>query len=221
MVLQTRVHLLYFLILLCHWLLCEYLCVASYSWSFNVLCSIPMRIPMYGLNGKDCAWCAWCVWIHHYVCMHVRMQAIVHVSVQAIQWTCVHVCFKILLYWISTFIFTYFYATDFCTSIYVLCVFLQQSYEALLTPKSLCEPSTDPLILLSHSCQPLLGVNLSPEFVNLYFPHAGRGLLFFRWWQRHFDLQPARVAVERSNIVWNTHVRLQISLPARFLSLPH
>ena len=26
---------------------------------------------------------------------------------------------------------------------------------------------------------PLLGVNLSPEFVNLYFPYAGRGLLFF------------------------------------------
>ena len=30
-----------------------------------------------------------------------------------------------------------------------------------------------------HSCQPLLGVNLSPEFVNLYFPYAGWGLLFF------------------------------------------
>ena len=25
-----------------------------------------------------------------------------------------------------------------------------------------------------HSWQPLLGVNLSPEFVNLYFPYAGR-----------------------------------------------
>ena len=24
-----------------------------------------------------------------------------------------------------------------------------------------------------HSCQPLLGVNLSPEFVNLHFPYAG------------------------------------------------
>ena len=32
---------------------------------------------------------------------------------------------------------------------------------------------------LYHSCQPLLGVNLSPEFVNLYFPYAGQGLLFF------------------------------------------
>ena len=32
-----------------------------------------------------------------------------------------------------------------------------------------------------HSCQPLLGVNLSPEFVNLYLPYAGRGLLSFRW----------------------------------------
>ena len=32
---------------------------------------------------------------------------------------------------------------------------------------------------ISRSCQPLLGVNLSPEFVNLYFPYAGQGLLFF------------------------------------------
>ena len=30
-----------------------------------------------------------------------------------------------------------------------------------------------------HSCQPLLGVNLSLVFMNLYFPYAGRGLLFF------------------------------------------
>ena len=30
-----------------------------------------------------------------------------------------------------------------------------------------------------HSCQPILGVKLSPEFVNLYFPYAGQGLLFF------------------------------------------
>ena len=30
-----------------------------------------------------------------------------------------------------------------------------------------------------HSCQPLLGVNLSPEFVNLYFPYADQCLLFF------------------------------------------
>ena len=30
-----------------------------------------------------------------------------------------------------------------------------------------------------HSCQPLLGVNLSPEFVNLYFPYAGQVLSFF------------------------------------------
>ena len=52
-----------------------------------------------------------------------------------------------------------------------------------------------------HSCQPLLGVNLSPVFVNLYFPYAGQGLLFFHWWQKHFEFQPARVAVEgRSNV---------------------
>ena len=30
-----------------------------------------------------------------------------------------------------------------------------------------------------HSCPPLLGVNLSPEFVNLYFPYAGRIFCFF------------------------------------------
>ena len=29
-----------------------------------------------------------------------------------------------------------------------------------------------------HSCQPLLGVNLSPEFVNLYFPNADWSLFF-------------------------------------------
>ena len=54
----------------------------------------------------------------------------------------------------------------------------------------------------NHSCQPLLGVNLSPEFVNLYFPYAGQGLLFFRWWQWHFEFQLACVAMEgRSNVV--------------------
>ena len=47
-----------------------------------------------------------------------------------------------------------------------------------------------------HSCQPLLGANLSPEFVHLYFPYAGWGLLFFRWQQQHFEFQPALVAVE-------------------------
>ena len=30
-----------------------------------------------------------------------------------------------------------------------------------------------------HSCQHLLGVNLSPKFVNLYFPYAGRVFCFF------------------------------------------
>ena len=53
-----------------------------------------------------------------------------------------------------------------------------------------------------HSCQPLLGVNLSPVFVNLYFPDAGQGLLFFRWWQRHSEFQPVHVAVVgRSKVV--------------------
>ena len=31
----------------------------------------------------------------------------------------------------------------------------------------------------THSCQPVLGVNLGSEFVNLYFPNVGRGSLFF------------------------------------------
>ena len=53
-----------------------------------------------------------------------------------------------------------------------------------------------------NSCQPLLGVKLSPEFVNLYFPYAGWGLLFSIWYQQHFEFQSACVAVEgRSNVV--------------------
>ena len=74
-----------------------------------------------------------------------------------------------------------------------------------------------------HSCQPLLGlgVNLSPEFVNLYFPYAGRAFyfLFFYWWPRHVEFQPAHVAMEgRSNVVLNMHAWLQILLPTRFLA---
>ena len=73
-----------------------------------------------------------------------------------------------------------------------------------------------------HSCQPLLGINLTPEFVNLYFPYAGWDLLFFCWWQQHFELQVAHVAVEgKSHVVLNMHAWLQISLPTRFLSLLH
>ena len=34
-------------------------------------------------------------------------------------------------------------------------------------------------LCMCHSCQPLLWVNLSPEFVHLYFPYASWGLLFF------------------------------------------
>ena len=66
---------------------CANTCVASYSWSFNVLCSIPMRIPIY-----VCVMC-----LNTSLCI----RACAHVSVQAIQWMCVHVCFKILLYWRS------------------------------------------------------------------------------------------------------------------------
>ena len=75
---------------------------------------------------------------------------------------------------------------------------------------------------VQHSCQPLLRVNLSPEFVNLDFPYAGWGLLFFRWYQQHFEFQSACVAVKgRNNVVLNMHAQLQISLLMRFLSLLH
>ena len=72
-----------------------------------------------------------------------------------------------------------------------------------------------------HICQPHLGVNLSPEFVNLYFPYAGWGLLrVFFWWQWHFEFQPERVALEgRSNVMLNMYAWLQISLLMRILSL--
>ena len=64
------------------------------------------------------------------------------------------------------------------------------------------------------------GVNLSPEFINLYFLYTGWGLLFLCWWQQHFEFQPTCVAMEgRSNVVRNTHARLQISFPTKFLSL--
>ena len=70
-----------------------------------------------------------------------------------------------------------------------------------------------------HSYQPILRVNPSPEFVNLYFPYAGLGLLLFRWWQRRFEFQLARVAVKgKSSDVQNTHAQLKISLPTRFLA---
>ena len=45
---------------------------------------------------------------------------------------------------------------------------------------------------------------------------------FFRWYQRHFEFQSARVAVEgRNNVVLNMHAQLQISLLKRFPSLVH
>ena len=76
--------------------------------------------------------------------------------------------------------------------------------------------------LSMHSCQPLLGVNLSPEFVNLYFPYASQGLLLFCWWQQRFEFQLVHVAVEgKSSDVQNTHAQLKISLLTRFLSLLH
>ena len=49
--------------------------------------------------------------------------------------------------------------------------------------------------------------------------NAGWGLLFFRWYQQHFEFQMAHVAMEgRSNVVLNMHAWLQILLPTRFLA---
>ena len=45
-------------------------------------------------------------------------------------------------------------------------------YPQLATPRQLCHTEL-------YSCQPLLGVKSSPEFVNLYFPYAGQGLFLF------------------------------------------
>ena len=102
-----------------------------------------------------------------------------------------------------------------------LCMAAAAARAVLTIPTYMCSIFMHPNNAM-HSCPPLLGVNLSPEFVNLYFPYAGQGLLFFRWWQRHFEFHLACVAVEgRSNVVQSTCVRLQISLPTRFLSLLH
>ena len=60
--------------------------------------------------------------------------------------------------------------------------------------------------------------------MNLYFPYAGWGLLFFRWYQWHFEFQLAHVAVEgKNNVVLNMRAQLQfqISLLMRFLSILH
>ena len=67
----------------------------------------------------------------------------------------------------------------------------------------------------------MLGVNLSPEFVNLYFPYAGWGLVF--------SLVPEAFRIpigtcgsgRKNNVVLNMHAQLQISLLMRFLSLLH
>ena len=86
----------------------------------------------------------------------------------------------------------------------------------------MCTQKDIKIMINKHSCQPLLGVNLSPEFVNLYFPDAGWGLLFFCWYQQHFEFQSAHVAMEgRSNVVLNMNAQLQISLLMRFLSILH
>ena len=55
-------------------------------------------------------------------------------------------------------------------------VVLENSLSRAKLSKIECHFYKDIYIL---GCQPLLGVNLSPEFVNLYFPYAGQGLLVF------------------------------------------
>ena len=74
-----------------------------------------------------------------------------------------------------------------------------------------CEEGTSYL----HSCQTLLGVNLSSEFVNLYFPYAGQGLFLLL----SFSFFAGGRGILNSNWhVWqNTHARLHISLLMRFL----
>ena len=73
----------------------------------------------------------------------------------------------------------------------------------------------------SHSCQPLLGINLSPEFVNLYFPYAGRDYYFLlvaaAFWIQTGTCDSGRKKQCCANL--NTHAQLQISLPMWFLSL--
>ena len=66
----------------------------------------------------------------------------------------------------------------------------QKKTECLSPSQYLTDPPPPPppsQTTLRQSCQPLLGVNLNPESVNLYFPYAGQGLLFFDWWQWHLN----------------------------------
>ena len=44
---------------------------------------------------------------------------------------------------------------------------------------TLCSWQDIKIQLLTYSCQPLLGVNLSPQFVNLYFPYTVRFCFVF------------------------------------------
>ena len=49
----------------------------------------------------------------------------------------------------------------------------------LLVPEEQMKRSTHLHCWVYHSCQPVLGINLSPVFVNLYFPYAGQVFCFF------------------------------------------
>ena len=90
----------------------------------------------------------------------------------------------------------------FCCSAYIMWMNIHWNIYTFAVTLTLNTGMHKTFWLIMHSCQPLLGVNLIPEFVNLYFLYAGRGLFVFHWWQRHFEFQLACVAVEgRSNVV--------------------
>ena len=55
----------------------------------------------------------------------------------------------------------------------------------------LASPNTSNYVCKETFAQ--LRMGFRPEFVNLYFPYAGWGLLLFHWWQWHFEFQPALV----------------------------
>ena len=86
----------------------------------------------------------------------------------------------------------------------------------------------EPFIALKHIQAQLstpVGSKPQSRVCEPVFPlssYAGWGLLFFCWYQQHFEFQLVCVAVEgRSSDVLNMHAQLQISLLMRFLSILH
>ena len=87
------------------------------------------------------------------------------------------VCFWLVLFYsvpilhLQLLIHTYIYTKGKARSCQHVLLFSKTNVHKIETVKY--------IVYIPHSCQRLLGLNLSPEFVNLYFPYAGRGLLFF------------------------------------------